>query len=157
MTDLKRRTLLKATLAGGVIGAAAGAGLLAPIPLFAAASKSGFDAENLPDALKAVFGSDALIESAEVELKAPDIAENGAVVPITVSTDIAGAESITIFVENNMRPLSGIFALGPRAAGFASTRIRMGKTSNVVVVVKAGDKLYSAKKEVKVTIGGCGG
>jgi sulfur-oxidizing protein SoxY len=78
-------------------------------------------------------------------------------VPVTITTSIADAESISIIASNNPVPLVANFILGKGAAGFASTRIKMGKTGDVIAVVKAGGKLHSAKKEVKVTIGGCGG
>ena len=78
-------------------------------------------------------------------------------VPVSVSTDIAGAESISIIAEKNANPLSANFVLGPGTEGYVSTRIKMGKTANVIAVVTAGGKLYSTGKEVKVTIGGCGG
>ena len=93
----------------------------------------------------------------DIAIKAPDIAENGAVVPVTVSTGISGVESISIFAEKNANPLTSSYILGSSTEAFVSTRVKMGKTSNVIAVVKAGGKLYSAEKEVKVTIGGCGG
>jgi sulfur-oxidizing protein SoxY len=103
------------------------------------------------------MGSSKMTESDKVKLKAPDIAENGAVVPVTVTSGIDGTSSIGIIVANNPTPLTATFNLGPTTEGYISTRIKMGKTSDVIAVVKAGGKLYSAKKEVKVTIGGCGG
>jgi len=106
--------------------------------------------------MKTLFNETAT-DSSHVSIKAPDIAENGAVVPITVKTDIAGAESVSIIVLNNPNPLVASFDLTPSSGGLVSTRIKMGKTSDVTAVVKAGGKLYSATKEVKVTIGGCGG
>ena len=78
-------------------------------------------------------------------------------VPVTITSSIADAESISIVAPNNPVPLVAHFILGKGAAGFASTRIKMGKTGDVVAVVKAGGKLYTSRKEVKVTIGGCGG
>ncbi|MGB5339322.1 MAG: thiosulfate oxidation carrier protein SoxY, partial [Gammaproteobacteria bacterium] len=79
------------------------------------------------------------------------------VVPISVTTDISGVESISIIAEKNAAPLSASYDMGPNTEGYVSTRIKMGKTSSVIAVVKAGGKLYSTGKEVKVTIGGCGG
>ena len=90
-------------------------------------------------------------------IKAPDIAENGAVVPVSVSTDMAGVESIALLAEGNATPLVATFELGEGAVPDVSTRIKMGKTADVIAVVKAGGKLHSARKSVKVTIGGCGG
>ena len=87
----------------------------------------------------------------------PDIAENGAVVPVTVSTDMADVESISVVVDNNPTPLAASFEMSSRTPPSVSVRIKMGQSSNVQAVVKAGGKLYSTSKEVKVTIGGCGG
>ena len=92
-----------------------------------------------------------------MNLKAPDIAENGAVVPVTVSSGIANVESIAIIVDDNPSPLTAVFELGADAIADVSTRIKMGKTSTVLAVVKADGKLYGTQTEVKVTIGGCGG
>jgi sulfur-oxidizing protein SoxY len=156
-TEMKRRIFLKRSLAASAVGFAAGAGMLAPQQILAAWNKAAFEAKELPNALDALLGNAELTESADIDVKAPDIAENGAVVPVTVSTSIADAESISIIASNNPSPLVANFVLGKGATGFASTRIKMGKTGDVIAVVKAGGKLYSAKKEVKVTIGGCGG
>ncbi len=150
----QRRILLKSGLAVTALGSAA---LLLPKAVLAAWPEKAFHAKKLPEALTALVGSDSLTESGDIKIKAPDIAENGAVVPITVSTDMDGVESIAIVAVNNPSPLIANFVLGEGALGFVSTRIKMGKSGDVVAVVKAGGKLYSAKKGVKVTIGGCGG
>ena len=152
-----RRTFLKSSAAASVVGVAVSAGLLTPRAVFAAWPKAAFEATELDAALTSAFGSTNLTESSDIKLKAPDIAENGAVVPITVTSNIAGTETISIIVPNNSNPLTASFTLSSNSEGFVSTRIKMGKTSDVVVVVKANGKLYTAKKEVKVTIGGCGG
>ncbi len=153
----KRRLMLKGSLAAGAVGVAVGAGLLTPRAVMAAWSKEAFESEDLNTALSASMGSSKTTDSDKVKLKAPDIAENGAVVPVTVTSGIDGTSSIGIIVANNPTPLTATFNLGPTTEGYISTRIKMGKTSDVIAVVKAGGKLYSAKKEVKVTIGGCGG
>jgi sulfur-oxidizing protein SoxY len=103
------------------------------------------------------MGVSGAANSGDISVKAPDIAENGAVVPVEITSSIAGTESITIFGEKNSLPLIAAFNFSNGAQGYVSTRIKMGTTSNVRAVVKAGGKLYSAAKEVKVTIGGCGG
>jgi sulfur-oxidizing protein SoxY len=90
-------------------------------------------------------------------LIAPDFAENGAVVPVTVSSTLSNVEAISIIASNNPSPLTSTYVLTSASVPFVSTRIKLGKTSNVMAVVKADGKLYSASKEVKVTIGGCGG
>ncbi|MCG6938354.1 MAG: thiosulfate oxidation carrier protein SoxY [Gammaproteobacteria bacterium] len=152
-----RRVLLKGTFAAGATGIAISAGLLTPKAVLAAWPKAAFEAKDSKTALEASFGSSATMESSDIKLKAPDIAENGAVVPITVTSNIANTEAISIVVAENGTPLAATFNLGPTTKGFVSTRIKMGKTSDVTAVVKAGGKLYSTSKNVKVTIGGCGG
>jgi sulfur-oxidizing protein SoxY len=96
-------------------------------------------------------------ESKDILIKAPDIAENGAVVPVEVTSKIPGTTSIMIFVDKNQNPLIADFEFSNGAEGYVSTRIKMASTSHVRVAVKAGGKAYTATKEVKVTIGGCGG
>ena len=155
-TNLKRRIFLKGSLASGVVTAAVGAGLLTPQAVLAAWPKAAFEAKKVDDALSNLLGGSATENSDAIVIKAPDIAENGAVVPVTVSTDMA-AESISIIADENPSPLAAAFNLAANAEGYVSTRIKMGKTGNVVAVVKSGGKLYSSTKGVKVTIGGCGG
>jgi sulfur-oxidizing protein SoxY len=157
MIDAKRRILLKGSLAAGTVGVAVGAGLLTPRMVLAAWPEAAFSAKSTEDAFNALLGSSSAEESADIKIKAPDIAENGAVVPVTVESAIEGIESISIVAAGNATPLVASFVLGEGAIGFVSTRIKMGKTANVVAAVKAGDKVFSAAKEVKVTIGGCGG
>ncbi|WP_297528022.1 thiosulfate oxidation carrier protein SoxY [Thiohalobacter sp.] len=157
MTSIKRRTLLKGTLAAGAVGMAVGTGLLTPRTVLAAWPKDAFDAKSVDAALNALFGNSTLEGSDKIKIKAPDIAENGAVVPVSVDAGIDGVEAISILAEKNAQPLTSTYQLGPGAEGYVATRIKMGKTSSVIAVVKAGGKLYSTGKEVKVTIGGCGG
>jgi sulfur-oxidizing protein SoxY len=153
---MKRRTFLKGSIATGAVGVAVGAGLLTPQMVLAAWPKAAFEATTVDDALNGLYGSKDLTGSDQIKIKAPDIAENGAVVPISVTTDLA-ADTISIIAEKNASPLAASFILGSDTEGFVSTRIKMGKTASVIAVVKSGDKLYSTGKEVKVTIGGCGG
>ncbi len=155
---MQRRSFLKGTLGASAVAVAMGAGLLNPRQALAAAwPKGAFDATSVPAALKDLLGTDLTSPSSDITIKAPDIAENGAVVPVTISTSLASVESIGIMAEKNANPLAANFDLSSQAKGFVSTRIKMGKTANVIAVVKAGGKVYSARKEVKVTIGGCGG
>lgn len=160
MIDAKRRILLKGSLAAGALGAAVGAGILTPRVVLAAGPEwpeAAFSAKSVDDALTELLGSNAHEASEDIKIKAPDIAENGAVVPVTVESGMEGISSISIIAAGNQTPLIASFELGEGAAGFVSTRIKMAKTADVVAVVKAGDKVYSTAKEVKVTIGGCGG
>lgn len=152
-----RRTFVKGAGAAGTVAVAVAAGLLKPTEVLAAEwNKAAFEAKGMPDALKAI-GAAAAADSKDIAIKAPDIAENGAVVPVEVTSKIAGTTGIVLLVEKNAVPLTADFDLSNGADGYVSTRIKMGQTSNVRVVVKAGGKTYSAVKEVKVTIGGCGG
>jgi sulfur-oxidizing protein SoxY len=154
---MKRRVFLKGSMAAGALGVAVGAGLLSPKEVLAAWNETAMTAKKTPEALAALYGTDKTEESGDIKIKAPDIAENGAVVPITVSSGMAGITSISIIAENNPVPMVASFELGEGAEGFVSTRIKMGKSGDVIAVVKSGDKLMSARKPVKVTIGGCGG
>jgi len=156
-TNIKRRLLLKGSLAAGTLSFAAGTGLLAPSAVVAAWNEAAFKAENIDGALDAAIGDASNAASDSIKIKAPDIAENGAVVPVSISTDLEGVESIALLAEGNNNPLVATFSLGEGALPNVSTRIKMGKTSDVIAVVKSGGKLHSARKSIKVTIGGCGG
>jgi sulfur-oxidizing protein SoxY len=153
---MKRRLFIKGSLATGALGVAVSTGLI-PRTTLAAWSKDAFEAKDVNGALTGLFGSTDHTASDNIKIKAPDIAENGAVVPVSIETGIAGAKTISIITEKNAAPMTASFDLGPGAEGYVSTRIKMGKTSKVIAVVKADGKLHSASKEVKVTIGGCGG
>ena len=153
---MQRRLFLKGSLAASATGVAVGAGLLTPAAVLAEYPKAAFEAKDLNAAINAIAGGTPS-ESGDITVKAPDIAENGAVVPVTISTGMAGVSSISMLAPNNPVPLLASFNLGEGAEAYVSTRVKMGKTGDVIAVVKAGDKLVSNKKEVKVTIGGCGG
>ena len=146
-----RRFLLKAGLAIAAIAAVPKTLLAAVWPAEA------FKSEAAAEALKTLFGTDQAAPSDEITLGVPTIAENGAVVPIEVSTTLQNVESISIVVPNNPRPLAANFVLSAGVEPEISSRIKMGQTSDVIAVVKTDAGLFSASKEVKVTIGGCGG
>lgn len=150
---MNRRTVIKAVATGGAL---IGAGVLMPRLAMAAWNTDAFKADNQGAAMKALLGAEPSASS-DVSLKAPSIAENGAVVPVTVKTSAANVESISLFVEGNPTPLVAEFMIPAGTAPQISTRIRMGKTSVITAVVKADGKLMSASQETKVTIGGCGG
>jgi len=147
-----RRTFLK--LSGAAL--AVGAGLLKSGAALAAVwNKTAFESKAVADALKNL-GAANLIDSKDIIITAPDIAENGAVVPIAVTSRIANTQSISIIAEKNPFPLSSTFDIANGAEGYVSTRLKMSETSNVRAVVKADGKFYTVVKEVKITIGGCG-
>ena len=157
MTVMNRRTFLKGTVAGSVLAVAASAGLLTPTRVLAAAwPAAAFDAKSVDDALKSLYGTSAAADSKAITIKAPIQAENGAVVPIAVSTSLANVEAIAIMVAGNNQPLVANVNLAG-AVGYFSARMKMGKTSDVKVVVKSGGKLHMATQQIKVTVGGCGG
>lgn len=156
---MKRRTFLQGTVASGAIAVAAGAGLLKPTRAIAAGAwpEAAFAAKDMAGGTGALFGGADAADSGDIMIKAPLQAENGAVVPLKVETSIADAENISIFVEKNPSPLATSVALGAGAAGYYSTRVKMGKTSNVIVYVKAKGGMFKQQALVKVTVGGCGG
>ncbi len=133
--------------------------LVASLPQIAWAkwNEKAFTATNLDAAIKEKFGDLAIVDSNEVKLKAPAIAENGAVVPIKVKTDMANVKSISLLVKDNPSPLVTTLHIGPGSLADIQIRIRMGKTSEVIALVEADGKLHRATQQVKVTIGGCGG
>ena len=154
---MKRRVFLKSTLASGALALAAGAGILKPTKVMAAAwPDAAFAAKKYDEGLSALMGSASPAESGEVKIKAPLQAENGAVVPIKIETSLP-AEMIAVFAEKNPQPLTTVVDLSGGAKGFYSARIKMGATSPVHAIVKAGGKLVRATQEIKVTVGGCGG
>jgi sulfur-oxidizing protein SoxY len=129
-----------------------------PRPLLAAAwPQKSFGSTQASDALKELLGTDSTTPTDLIELKVPEIAENGAVVPVSIKTSLDGVESISIVVKNNPRPLAASFEIPPGTLPTVASRIKMGETSEVMAVVKTSDNIYSMTKTVKVTIGGCGG
>lgn len=152
-----RRNLLKASSGATVIALAASAGIFKSGNVFAAEwNKAAFDTKNLQETVKAMGGT-AATESKDINITSPDIAENGAVVPVSVASKLAKTESISILVEKNPNALSAAFEIPGGTEPFVSTRVKMGQTSNVYALVKADGKYFFATKEIKVTLGGCGG
>lgn len=148
-----RRTLISRVV---TLGTVAMTGLLRPLHALAAEwNKVAFDAKTLPEALKGA-GVQNAAESKDIVIKAPDIAENSAVVPVEVNCKIPGAQMISLFADKNPQPLIAQFSIAEGVEPYISTRIKMGDTGNIRAVVQAGGKNYTASKEVKVTIGGCG-
>ena len=149
----RRQTLKQRAVVAGLL---AGTGLF---PQYAHAfNKAAFDAKTLGDALKALGASGAPEASGSVTLTAPDIAENGAVVPLAVASSLAGVKQLVLLVEKNPNALVAVFNVSPEVDASFATRAKMGETSDVYAVAITGDgKAHFAKKEVKVTLGGCGG
>ena len=152
-----RRNVLKASGGATVMALAAAAGLVKSGDLFAEDwNKAAFDTKSLQETVKALGGASAA-ESKDIAITSPDIAENGAVVPVSVASKLGKTESIAILVEKNPNALSASFDIPGGTEPFVSTRVKMGQTSNVYALVKADGKFFYAAKEIKVTLGGCGG
>lgn len=139
-----------------VAGLLAAAGLL-PGTARAAWPQAAFEAKNLADAVKALGGS-APVESKDVTLTGPDIAENGAVVPVGCACNLPGLKRLALLVEKNPNTLAAVFDVTDALEPSFATRVKMGQSSNVYAVAMMGDgKVLFAQKEIKVTLGGCGG
>lgn len=144
-----RRTVAKAL-------ALAAAGMLLPIRLLAARwNKAAFEADDLSDSLRYI-GAGALVDSDRIHFKAPEIAENGSIVPIEIESRLPDTETIYVLAEKNPEPLVASYTFLPGAEAFVATRIKMGESAKLMIVVKAGSRYFSTSRFVKVTIGGCG-
>jgi sulfur-oxidizing protein SoxY len=151
--NVQRRTVAQGASLASVLAAL---GLLAPSQAMAQArNEAAFTAKSLADAIKGLGGTPA--ESKDVVITTPDIAENGAVVPVGVTSNLPKTQEIYVLVEKNLNPLSAGFTIPDGTEPFVQTRVKMAQSTNVVAVVKADGKWYSAVKETKVTLGGCGG
>lgn len=140
-----------------IMGLAIAAGLLKPSEAFAEEwNKAAFDTKSVSDTIKALGGISAAV-SRDVVINAPDIAENGAVVQLAVSSTLPNVQQIAILVEKNPNTLSGNFTIPAGTEPAITTRVKMGQTSNIHALVKADGKWLVATKEIKVTLGGCGG
>jgi len=153
-----RRKVLQGTGGAAVLGLAMVAGLFKPGSAWAQAgwNKAAFETKTLNDAVKAMGGGTA-VESKDITITSPDIAENGAVVPFTMASKLPKTESMALLVEKNPNIVAASFAIPDGTEAWVNTRVKMGQTSNVIALVKADGKFYYTAKEVKVTLGGCGG
>ena len=155
--DEGRRIVLRSAGATGAFAAALAAGLLKPERVLAATwNKAAFGAKSSADALKGIGAADA-VETRDVVIDLPQIAENGAVVPIEITSNVPGTKSIAVLIEKNPFPLAAKFDFMEGALPYVKLNVKVGESSLVRVVAEAGGKFYTASKEVKVTIGGCGG
>lgn len=153
-----RRTLLKSATGTGTLGLLVAAGLLKPTRLLAAEwNRPAFTATTLADALKA-YGAAASTEHRDIIITAPEISENGAQVPLEIVSNLPGSQTIAIFVEKNPMPLAASLSFANGALPLARLQLRMAETSRVRAVVRTSDgKIHHASREIKVTLGGCGG
>jgi sulfur-oxidizing protein SoxY len=154
-TSATRRLILKGAGSVALIGLGFG-----NVPALAAANdkypEDAFKQKSDADAIKALYGRTAEA-SDKVKLDAPEIAENGAVVPIAVTTTLADVTSISFLVSENPNALAASYVIPAGTMPVIANRLKMAKTCNVIAIVESGGKLYSVTKEVKVTVGGCGG
>ncbi len=151
---MKRRSFLKSTV---VASAAISTGIISTNTAFAAAHGDDITKAKSVDEVLKMLGATGATESADIKIKAPEIAENGAVVPVGITSNIAGTTEIVSLTAANPTPFAAKYIIGESAVPAVKSRFKMGKTTDVIVVVKAGDKFYTAKANVKVTKGGCGG
>jgi sulfur-oxidizing protein SoxY len=154
---LPRRVILQGVASVALVGL--GKIAFGAAPAFAANDKypeEAFKQKGVDDAVKLLYGKSAE-KSDKIKLDAPEIAENGAVVPISVTSTLPDVTAIAFLVAENPNALVAAYKIPAGTMPSVANRIKMARTSNVIVVVEAGGKLYSATKEVKVTVGGCGG
>jgi sulfur-oxidizing protein SoxY len=155
MTEPSRRTALRRT--GALAATALAAGLLRPTEVLADWNKGAFESKTVADALRNLKVA-APADTRDIVIRAPDIAENGAVVPIEIQSNVPGTKALVVLIEKNPFPYAASFDFAPGALPYVALRAKMGETSNVRVVAATADgRFHAAVKEVKVTIGGCGG
>jgi sulfur-oxidizing protein SoxY len=153
-----RRRVIQGAVAGGLAGLGlAGTGRLDRARAANASEwpKNAFSQKKEPDSIKALYGKTPEASS-KIDLNAPEIAENGAVVPIAVSTTLPDVTSISIVIAENPFPLAASYRIPPGSSAMVANRLKMAKTSKVIALVESGGKLFSTTKVVKVTVGGCG-
>ena len=154
--NLERRKALKAGGSLGLLALLGSVGLLQSGAARAEWNKTAFSSKSMDEAFTAM-GVIIPVNSAAIQLTVPEIAENGAVVPVTVVSTLPNVEQISIFVEKNPNVLAANFIFPQGTESMVTTRVKMGQTANVIALVKADGKFYRTAKEVKVTAGGCGG
>ena len=152
----QRRNVLKSGSGAALLTVLASAGIIAPNMALADWNKAAFDAKSMADTLKAI-GAGTPTDSKDVQVTGPDIAENGAVVPVGVSSTLPNVTMVAILIEKNPNALSATFTLPEGTEANVQTRVKMGQTSNVYALVRSDGKFFMATKEIKVTLGGCGG
>ena len=153
----QRRTVLKSGSGAALLGMLAAAGIITPGIALADWNKAAFDAKSMADTLKAL-GAGQPADSKDVQVTGPDIAENGAVVPVGVATALPGVKRLLLLVEKNPNVLAAVFDVTDAVEANVNTRVKMGQSSNVFAVAMMNDgKVLYAVKEIKVTLGGCGG
>lgn len=151
--NMQRRIFLRIV---SIFAIAMGANLLRPLSAFAAWPKQIFESNNIPDILYNLLGAKQFSHSKDIKLEVPNMAENGAVIPVKVTTSLPNVESISVIVEKNPMPLAAHYILGATAIGFIHTHIKMNETSKIFALVNSGGRIHSTSKEVKIANGHCG-
>jgi sulfur-oxidizing protein SoxY len=157
VVDSSRRLAMQATSSLGLFSALVSIGMLTPGTAAAQAfNNAAFQAKGIVDTMKAL-GAAGAIESKDVIITASDIAENGAVVPVGIRSALPKTEMLALIVEKNPNGLAGAYDILDGADAEVQMNIKMGQSSDIVALVKADGKFFIARKEIKVTLGGCGG
>lgn len=154
---MKRRSFIKTAVVASVTGAAVTSGLIKPTEAFAASHEKDLTKAKSVDEVLAILGAAGAEESDQIKIKSPEIAENGAVVPIGITSNIDGTNEIVAIVANNPVPFAAKYTITEKSVAKVKSRFKMAKTTDVIALVKANGKFYTAKSNVKVTKGGCGG
>ncbi len=157
-TDALRRRLLKGGISAGLLGPLLGSGLLMPQRALAAEwLRPAFTAKTIGEALKA-YGAGSPAETRDIVINAPEIAENGAKVEIEISSNLAGTRSLAIFADRNPMPLCAALEFAPAVLPYARIQLKLAETTRLRVLARTGDgKTHVAFREIKITLGGCGG
>ena len=151
-----RRNFLKNSLAASTWCLTIASGLLAPLLARAGWPADKYARTDFNSAMSAILDTQKATASDKIAIKIPEVAENGAIVPITIYSDLEDTESIYIVADKNPVPLIAQFNFAPEMAKQVTARIKLAETCNVIAIVRAGDQFYSARRAVKVTVGGCG-
>ena len=152
----QRRNVLKTGSGAALLSLLVSAGMIIPGSALAEWQQSAFDAKSMADTLKAL-GATAPLDSKDIQITGPDIADNGAVVPVGVASTLPSVTMIAILIEKNPKILAACFDLPEGTEADIRTRVKMGESSNIYALVKSDGKFFLAAKEVKVILGGCGG
>jgi sulfur-oxidizing protein SoxY len=154
--ELDRRLFLQKAASCSLLAIASISGTFIPRIVLAAWPKNAFQHSEMLEVIGTLYGDTQPQASDKITIKSSRLAENGAVVPIKITADLPNVTHITLLAEKNPTPLVAHFSLNPRTIPFISTRIKLRESSKVIVLIKSDDQLFSAKKEIQVTIGGCG-
>jgi sulfur-oxidizing protein SoxY len=153
--NTQRRNVLKSGSGATLLGILAAAGIINPGIALASGNRAAFEARSMADTLKAI-GAVSPPDSRNIQISAPEIAENGAVVPVAIASTLPNVTTIAILVEKNPNPLAASFTLSEGTQANIETYVKMGQSANVYALLQSDGKFFMATKEVKVTLGGCG-